>query len=153
MNEELNPKKEKKPFFTKAFWISLIISFVVALALTVIICIVRYISLKESQGFIPIFGILADGFFLSGFLLLLFFLLQWIATKGLFDILAYSIQVVFFTVFRPNYRKSGFPATYYEYKQLKDSENRKPILAILFVSVLFIVLGLILFIVYTIIDL
>lgn len=141
-------KQKKEPFFNKVFWISFIISLLVACALSAAIGLIEYYSQKASGLIIDMLAIYTDAVALSGLLMALFFLLQYLSTKGLFDILAYSLKVVFYTIFRPNYRQNGFPATFYDYKVLKDGENRKPILAILFVSLIFICAGLILCLVY-----
>ena len=143
-----NEQKKKEPFFTKSFWISFVISFVSATILGVLIGIIEWLT-QEAEGykFDPL-AISLDAVSLSGILMFLFFLLQYLSTKGAFDFLAYALKVAVYTVFRPNFRKTGFPATYYDYKTLKDEENRKPILAILFVSTIFIVVGITIYIVY-----
>ncbi len=145
---EKTSKQKKEPFFNKVFWISLVISFLIAAALSVTIGLIEYYSQKASGLTIVMLAIYTDAIALSGLLMALFFLLQYLSTKGAFDILAYSLKIVFYTIFRPSYRQHGFPATFYDYKVLKDSENRKPILAILFVSLIFICAGLILYLVY-----
>lgn len=144
--KEGNNKKE--PFFTKDFWISAIISFAVSIALGAMIGLIEYFGQSGSGYRVDPLAISVDAVALSGILMALFFLLQFLSTKGAFDFLAYSLKTIIYTVFRPNYRKTGFPATYYDYKVLKDSENRKPILAILFVSMIFICAGIILYVVY-----
>lgn len=145
MSEEA--KKKKEPFFTKGFWISLIVSFLVASAFSVLIGCVEWLAQKEYYPIVPL-AITVDAIALSGVLMALFFLLQYFSSLGAFDFLTYSLKVLIYTVFRPNYRKTGFPATYYDYKVLKDEENRKPILAILFVSLIFILVGSIMYVVY-----
>ena len=141
-------QKKKEPFFTKSFWISFAISLVSACTLGVLIGVIEWLA-QEGAGYkIDPLGISLDATSLAGILMLLFFLLQYLSTKGAFDFLAYALKVTIYTVFRPNFRKTGFPATYYDYKMLKDEENRKPILAILFVSTIFIVVGIIVYIVY-----
>lgn len=145
MNEET--KKKKEPLFTKGFWISLAISFLVASAISVLIGCVEWLAQREYYP-IDALAISVDAIALSGILMALFFLLQYFSSLGAFDFLAYSLKVLIYTVFRPNYRKTGFPATYYDYKVLKDEENRKPILAILFVSLIFILVGSIMYVVY-----
>lgn len=145
MSEET--KKKKEPLFTKGFWISLAISFLVASAISVLIGCVEWLAQREYYP-IDALAISVDAIALSGILMALFFLLQYFSSLGAFDFLAYSLKVLIYTVFRPNYRKTGFPATYYDYKVLKDEENRKPILAILFVSLIFILVGSIMYVVY-----
>ena len=139
-----NEQKKKEPFFTKSFWISL----ASALALGAFIGIIEWLT-QEGAGYkVDPLGVSLDAVSLSGILMLLFFFLQYLSTKGAFDFLSYALKVTIYTVFRPNFRKTGFPATYYDYKMLKDEENRKPILAILFVATIFIVVGILIYIVY-----
>ena len=143
-----NEQKKKEPFFTKSFWISFAISLASALALGAFIGIIEWLT-QEGAGYkVDPLGVSLDAVSLSGILMLLFFFLQYLSTKGAFDFLSYALKVSIYTVFRPNFRKTGFPATYYDYKMLKDEENRKPILAILFVATIFIVVGILIYIIY-----
>lgn len=143
-----NEQKKKEPFFTKSFWISFAISLASALALGAFIGIIEWLT-QEGAGYkVDPLGVSLDAVSLSGILMLLFFFLQYLSTKGAFDFLSYALKVTIYTVFRPNFRKTGFPATYYDYKMLKDEENRKPILAILFVATIFSVVGILIYIVY-----
>jgi hypothetical protein len=91
-----------------------------------------------------LFHLSEDGLGLSGLLTFFVFLLSYCASKGAFDFLAYSLKVLVYTIFRPHYRESGFPRTYYDYKVLKDSQERKPLLALFLVSVIFILAGFVL---------
>lgn len=132
----------------KKFLISASISLIVGLLLTGLIVLVEYYSLGTERFSTYLYLYLVDGFGLSGLLLLLAFLLSYPASEGSFDILAYGIQVFVLTIFRPSYRKSTFPADFYEYKLLKKQQKRKPLLALFYVSLLFIAVGLFMLIPY-----
>lgn len=141
----------KKKFWTPQFIRALIVSSILILLTAVVIALIEYFSLISDTGSPKnlILHVLTDAFSLSGLLGLCFFVLSYVATKGAFDILAYGIQVVFLVTFRPKYRETSFPKTYYDYKVLKDSKKRQPIMALLFVSLLFLLVGIILLLVYT----
>ena len=141
-------KQKKEPFFTKGLWIALAISFAVACFLGVAIGLIEYFSQAGSGYKTNILAISVDCAALSGLLLCLIFLLQFFSTKGAFDFLAYSMKTIVYTVFKPRFKEQGFPATYYDYKVLKDSEDRKPVFAILMVGGLFLFVGVILYIIY-----
>ncbi len=141
-------KQKKEPFFTKGFWIALIISFLVACSLGAAIGLIEYFSQSGAGLKTDILAIAVDCAALSGLLLCLIFLLQLFSSKGAFDFLAYSMKTIVYTVFKPHFKQQGFPATYYDYKVLKDGEKRKPIFAILMIGGFFLLIGIILYIIY-----
>ncbi len=141
-------KQKKEPFFTKGFWIAFAISFALACLLGVGIGLLEYFSQSGAGLKTDVLAISVDCAALSGLLLCLSFLLQFFSTKGAFDFLAYSMKTLVYTVFKPHFKEQGFPATYYDYKVLKDSENRKPMFAILIIGGLFLLIGIILYIIY-----
>ncbi len=141
-------KKQKEPFFGKAFWIALSISCLVALLLGTGIGLIEYYSQTGAGYKVEPLAIVVDSFALSGLLLCLGFLLQFFSTKGAFDFLAYSMKTIVYTVFKPHFKQQGFPSTYYDYRILKEGENRKPIFAILISGGTFLLVGIILYIIY-----
>ena len=141
-----NPKKKR--FFDKAFWISFAISFGAAATQSVVIGLIEYYAQSGAGYVTSALAICVDAFALSGLLMCLFFLMQYFSTLGAFDFLAYSMKTLIYTIFKPHFKAQGFPATYYDYKVMKDRENRKPILAILFIGLIFLLAGVILLIVY-----
>ncbi len=143
-------KSDKKPFFTKDFLISLGISFAVACALCLLIFLALYYG-SGRYGDMPVwmlYGHLADGFGIAGLLMFLGYVLSWVSSKGTFDMLYYSVYTIFYAVFAYNKWKDDPERDYYSYKRKKDSKERKPLLAILIVSVIFICAGLLLLIGY-----
>ncbi len=148
MSEKEESKKQKEPFFNKGFWISFSVSFALASIISVLIGIIEFYSQTGAGYLTDALAISLDSLALSGLLLLLFFLLQFFSTLGAFDFLAYSLKTLIYTIFKPHFKEQGFPATYYDYKLLKDNESRKPAFALLFVGFLFLLAGVILYIVY-----
>lgn len=148
--ERENPEKQKKKIWNKRFILRLIISFSVITLTAGLIALIEYFSLTAEGVTTPKqlpLHILVDAFGISGVIGIAFFCLNWIATKGAFDMLSYGIQVVFLTTFRPKYRETNFPKTFYDYKVLKNSKPRTPLMALLFVSLLFLLTGIILLII------
>lgn len=141
-------RQKKEPFFTKGFWIAFSLSLASTCFLGAGIGLIEYFS-QIGAGFkTDVLAISVDCLALSGLLLCLFFLLQLFSTKGAFDFLAYSLKTIVYTVFKPHFKEQGFPPTYYDYKILKDSEKRKPIYAILMIGGLFLLAGIIVYIIY-----
>ena len=52
-------------------------------------------------------------------------------------------------VFAPKYRQENFPKTYYDYKVLKDHEERKAVFPLLWISLIFLAVGVVLVIIYS----
>lgn len=145
-------QEEKERFWNPQFVKTLIISSILLLLTALGIGLLVYYSLTNGnygKDKNLIIHILTDAFSLSGLLGICFFGLSYVSSKGAFDILAYGIQVVFLVTFRPKYRETSFPKTYYDYKVLKDSKTRKPVMALLYVSLLFFIIGIILLLIYT----
>lgn len=141
----------KEKFWNPQFIRALIVSSILLTLTAVGIAFLVYYSLTSEnygQDKNLIMHILTDAFSLSGLLGICFFGLSYVSSKGAFDILSYGIQVVFLVTFRPKYRETSFPKTYYDYKVLKDSKARKPVMALLYVSSLFFVIGIILLLIY-----
>jgi len=143
---ETDPRLEekKKKSNAKAFWIGLAISFASALVLALIIALIEYYAMGAGDLNPRLLHLSEDGFGLSGLLSFFVFLLTYAASKGAFDMLSYSLQILFNTIFRPHYREKGFPKTFYDYKMIKNAQERKPLLALFVVSLIFIIAGFIL---------
>lgn len=137
-------KEGKKKVLTKGFVISLLVCFAVGCLIAGLIFLALYYGQKHPEP-IPLetlLGYLADGFGLTGLLLAMFYVLSWISAKGTFDILYYSVYTLFYSVFAYKKWKEDPERDYYSYKKKKDASERKPLLAILLISVIFIFAGL-----------
>lgn len=148
MSREEKERKQKEPFFSRGFWIAFLVSFLVGCALGAGIGMIEYFAQQGAGYSTNILAISVDSAALSGLLLICSFLLQFFSTLGAFDFLAYSMKVLVFTIFKPRYRQEGFPLTYYDYKVMKDHEGRKPMFALLISGSIFLLAGIILYIVY-----
>lgn len=147
MSEKVPQKKdekEEKRRFGRDFWISTAISFAVGTLFSGFVLAAEI----PNPANVSALGIATDALGIPGLLLLFVFVLQWVASYGLFDILSYGVQVLFLTVFRPNYRKTGFPATFLEYKEAKNRKERKPMLAICLVAGIFILAAIVVYACY-----
>ena len=144
---KINPlkesKEEKPKLSTKGYIIGLAISFGVTIVIGVIIFLIRYYSsmVGESKR-LPIS--LIDAFSLSGLLGILFFFIVWVSNYGAFDAISYSILVAWNTVFHKNIRETKVPKTYHEYRELKRGKERLNTTFMLFPSVIFLIVGIIL---------
>jgi hypothetical protein len=139
---------EKKKFFSKSFWIATLISFGSLLIVCVLIGLIEYYAQGAGDISKKMLALSVDCVGLAGIIGFLVFLLSYVASHGAFDILNYSVQLLFVVIFRPNYRKTSFPKSFYDFKVLQDAKERKPLLALCFVSLLFIIVGFILLIMF-----
>ena len=139
---------KKQPFFNKLFYIGFIVSIVAGLLIGGIIALVEYYGQIGSGLNINPYGIALDSVGISGLLLLLLYLLNYFASLGAFDAITYSVLLTLNVIFRPSYKKHGFPATYYDYKLKKANKQRKPAHSILFAALIFLIVALILLIIY-----
>lgn len=126
----------------------MLFSFLAACLISLIIALISYFfNTPHSQA--GAYRLAADSVGISGVLMACFYFLSLIASKGTFDILSYAIIASLRSVFDYKRWKDDPNRDYYHYKMKKDSQERKPLLAILFVSVIFITAGLLLLIPYS----
>jgi len=140
--DEIREYKEKK-ILSKAYIIGSIISFIVCSIICISIFCLQYYSSSQF-----LYLALIDGFTISGFLMMLFYLLVKLSDKGAFDILSYSVKVVIYSVFYKNIRESKLPSSYHEYKELKHSKPKLKVSYMFIIGIVFLIVGLILFIPY-----
>ena len=139
----------KEPFFGKRFWISFAISLPAFLAIVAIYVLVGYYAENSfPEGYNVYLHLFLDGFFASGVIAVCVFALTYVSSKGAFDFLYYSIRYTFSVHFRRDFAKNAFMKSYYDYKALKDSQDRKPVYAILFAGIILLITAIGLFIPY-----
>ncbi len=141
-----NLNKEKKDF-DKGFLIGFIICLLVCAFISVLVILQEIYGLQRdfaSQNLL----ILTDAFTISGGLMLLFYLLVFVSDEGAFDMISYSIQLVWVVTFHKNVRETRLPRNYAEYRQLKRSKPRLNLRFILFSGLIFFIIGIILLIIY-----
>ena len=143
--ESFRPEEELKARFKR----NLIISLVALTLLGGLIALIEYFAIRNIVKNQIVLHILGDAFGLSGLLGFAGFGLGYVSSKGAFDLLAYSTKLAFLNIFAPKWRKENFPKTYYDYKVLKDHEERKAVFPLLWVSLGFIVVGVVIIIIYS----
>jgi len=142
MKEATSSKEDKKGYL-----IGLAISFGITLLLAGLIILIQVtgFGLTFQNNSYQIF---IDAFTLSSALMLLFYALTVLSGHGAFDILAYSIKLVWYNTFHRNIRKTKLPSSYQEYKEIKNSKERVSLSFIAFGSLPYMIVGLILCIPY-----
>lgn len=149
LNNSNNDKKETeiKPYskptrkLTLEYIIGLVISFVVNTLICVGIFCYEYYSQSEF-----LYTCLVDALSISGLILVLLYILVLFSDKGVFDGLSYSVQLVFNNIFYRNIRNSKLPSSYSEYKLMKRGKAKTNVSYMLFVGLLFLIVGIILLI-------
>ena len=143
--ESFRPEEELKARFRR----NLIISLVALTLLGGLIALIEYFALRDVVKTHLVLHILGDAFGLSGLLGFAGFVLGYVSSKGAFDLLSYSTKLVILNVFAPKWRKENFPKTYYDYKVIKDHEERKAVFPLLWVSLIYTVVGVAIIIIYS----
>lgn len=145
MDNELDYDKSNKKI-TKGFIIGLIICLIINGLMAFLVSLIRISSLTTEQ--IDYLLVLTDGFTVSGGLMCLFYLLVFVSDEGAFDMLSYSIQLVWNVTFHKNVRETKLPKTYAEYRAMKRSKPRLNLKFILYSGLLFLIIGIIIWIIY-----
>ena len=143
--ESFRPEEELKARFRR----NLIISLVALILLGGLIALIEYFAIRNIVKNQIVLHILGDAFGLSGLLGFAGFGLGYVSSKGAFDLLSYSTKLVILNIFAPKWRKENFPKTYYDYKVIKDHEERKAVFPLLWVSLGFIAIGVVIIIIYS----
>ncbi len=108
-----------------------------------------YISYRDVvEPKLLVFQVLSDAFGISGVLGIGIFGLGFVSSKGAFDLVTYSVKLLFLNAFRPKYRKESFPKTFYDYKVKKDSLDRKAPLMMLFVALAYLSIGILMAVIF-----
>ncbi len=140
--KEIEEPKYKEPISVKGIVIRTALSLLFAAAVFTGVLLIELLSMKLSWSAYK-FRILCDGFVVGGVFPVLFWLLLWVAEKGAFDLIAYSMRKMLSFMFRIHPEKSNLPPTYADYVEMKK-EKRKPLhLELLLVGVSFLILGFI----------
>ena len=140
----LEPNKR----ITKGFVIGLIICIIINCLITFSVAMVKIANYPSDN--INYLSVLTDGFTISGGLMSLFYLLVFVSDEGAFDILSYSIQLVWNVTFHKNVRETKLPKTYAEYRALKRAKPRLDVKFILYSGLLFLFIGIVFWAIYRI---
>lgn len=109
----------------KAYWISFAITLVVSAG----VAVGSFFLFKSNIGDYENnrYRILADTFTIPAVMFLMVYLLVKVSRFGAFDIIVYSVRLLFVVMFRPNMRDSKLPRTYREYREMKQAKPRTSI--------------------------
>ena len=135
---------------TKRLIIGSVITFGVSLVVATLIYVLKS-SYDAGAGrgwnYNPLLNVI-DGLSLSGLFGLLTFCLVHLSRAGAFDILSYSVKLVWYNTFRRNIRQTALPSSYAEYKELKHGDERESVLFLVIGSLPCLIAGIILIIPY-----
>ena len=138
---ELAKKQEEQKRKSEAFIKGLIISLIVNGLLTGLI--IAFTATNNDQlGLSEWLKLITDAFSIPGMFTLLLYLMFWVSQKGAFDALSYSIQLVFVTIFHKDTKEANLPATYAEYRALKEKEEKKDSNYLLISGGIFLLIGI-----------
>ena len=135
----------------KRFIIGTLITFGVSLVVAAIIYLLKsFYDVGAKLDFNEhALGNVIDGLSVSGLFGVLIYCIVRLSQAGAFDIIAYSMKLVWYNTFRRNVRQTALPSSYAEYKELRHGEKEeKSILFILIGSLPCLITGLILLIPY-----
>ncbi len=124
MSEELqkevpSPKGGSK----KGYLIGLIISFGVCTLMAGLLIIIEVFGLKmtfSQDGYL----IMIDACTISGGLMLLFWVIVLLTNEGAFDLIAYSVKLVWYNTFHKSLRKVKLARNYAEYREEKRLKGK-----------------------------
>lgn len=141
-----NINKKDKEFnpYNKGYYIGLIITFIILGLLSLCVYFYEIYVLNVTN----INKNLTDSFFIPSIISILFYLLSVVTKNGAFDIIAYSIKLVFYSVFYSNIRKSKLPASYKEYKEIKRGSKRTSTSFLFFSAIPYLSISIIFYILY-----
>lgn len=146
MNNDVNGSNANKKF-DKSFLIGFIVCFVINVLIALIIGLIQIYVLNRSLQDNCLL-ILTDSFTMSGLLMCLYYLIVFVSDEGAFDIISYSVQLVWNVTFHKNVRETNLPSTFAEYKQMKRAKPRLNLRFVLFSGLLFFIIGLIIMFIY-----
>lgn len=138
-------------FKTKRFWIGFLVTFGVTMLVAGTIfglSVLNTLGQNKDPWDETVYVTLIDAFSIAGVLGMLFYFLSLLSTAGAFDILGYSMKLVWYNTFHRNVRDTALPKTYAEYKQIKRGKKPNSLIFMLFGSLPALVIGFIFMIPY-----
>ena len=148
MNEVKENRQRK---FNKWFYIGLGIAFLAQAIVAVAIFLYEFYtfrSIVDSEGVriitsANLTNMLSDMFVIPSVICILLYLLMYVSKEGAFDAIAYSAKLVFYSIFAKNTRDTKLPATYGDYRLMKQGKERNSSLFLLFAAIPFFIVGII----------
>lgn len=143
-NKQLNNSNEEKKF-DKGYLIGLIVTFIIN-SLIVGLMILYQIGVLNRSFDSECYLILIDAFTIAGGMTCLFYLLMFVSKNGAFDAISYGVKLAFYTAFARKLRETRLPKTYADYRELKRGKDDENVRFVLWVGLLFLLIGVILLI-------
>ena len=144
MNEVKENRKPSK--FNKWFYIGLGITFAAQAVVSVVIFLYEFYAGYGGDGIITPLEkpeMLANIFMIPSVLTILLYLLMFVSKEGAFDAISYGAKLVFYSVFAKNMRQTKLPATYGEYRLMKQQKERNSSIFLLFAAIPFFIVGIV----------
>lgn len=123
-----------------------IIEFIITFCFCAVFCVIVALLLVFVKGDSfedNTLRVIGDSFFVSGLLVMLFWILIYLSQEGAFDIIVYGTKKFFNYLLKRHPEDSSLPKTYYDYVSLKREKKKKGFLGILLSSLLFLIVGII----------
>ena len=141
MNE---PKPERDD---KGFIIGSIVTFVVTGVIMGLVLLISFTQVSELTRQAAFVGWI-DALSISAVLMILFYLLNLLSREGAFDMLAYSIKLVWYNTFYRSIKETKLPSTFREYRELKRAKRKDGLLFLLIGPLPYLVAAVIVMIIY-----
>lgn len=142
MKEEISSSRQ---LARKRYIIGLIVSVIVCMVMTGMSILIQTLSGRK----FPEDGLLIwiNALTTSGGLMMMFYLLVILTDNGAFDLIGYSLKLVWYNTFHRNLRRTNLAATFHEYR-LEKQKNRREFTVnfMLYAGLLFLAIGLLLLI-------
>ena len=141
MNSNEISKTESKATLKENI-VSACVAFVICAAICILVALLD-VYVKELSFSVETARILGDGFFVSGVLGVLFWLLILVSQLGAFDMMVYGCRKLFNYLFKKNPEDSTLPHTYYDYVMIKRGKKPKRFYFFLIVAAVYLAIGMI----------
>ena len=141
MNE---PKPERD---YKGFIIGSSVTFVVTGVIMGLVLLISFTQVSELTRQAAFVGWI-DALSISAVLMILFYLLNLLSREGAFDMLAYSIKLVWYNTFYRSIKETKLPSTFREYRELKRAKRKDGLLFLLIGPLPYLVAAVIVMIIY-----
>lgn len=148
MSEELEIQHEDVAKKRKNYLIGLLVSFLITGVLFGGIILIEVFGLKRALEGGTAYLVFIDALTLSGGLMGAFYLLTLLSNQGVFDALAYSIQVAWINTFHRNLRETKLAKNFHDYREEKNRGRNRNLSFIALGAAPYLVAGLILMIPY-----
>ena len=142
MNEVVGNEKKKN---IKGYIVGLIVCTIITMIIVGISIGVQILAGRDYQSNALLIWI--NALSIGGALMMMFYLLVKFSDEGAYDLLSYSIKLVWYNTFRREIRKTHLAPNFHTYREEKRKKKRDTSVSyIFFPGLLFLIIGLILLI-------